>query len=606
MRIAPLTFLMLTALASPAQTIDSTSLTGKYFFRHLMLTVTGSSTISASKTLTGSMMFDGAGSFSFQGQQIVGASAPVSFAGNGKYSVNGAGFVTLANPQLAGANMNGRLGTSALVASTTDSDAATFDMLIAIPAPTSTPALSGTYWVASLEFLNGAQSLARDAFFKVTPNQGSFGSIPVNGQAVNLGNQNITQTITGATYSLGNDGSGTATFPLPSGGAATGQLIGGVKVLYVSPDGGIFIAGSIDSGGQDMIVGVRALSAATANSNFSGLYYSAGLLLSGDLEGSAGSASATGQGKLVASRRVHTNTGTVDLTAVNSYNMNADSSGTGPELDNFALGSNGNVFVGTGYGPIATNVYQLYFGVRAPPVSGSGTYLSPLGVTNAASFAPVGASISPGEFITLFGSGLSKSTGVSPTVSFPTNVSGVQVLINGSAVPVYSVSATQISALAPFALTGTTATVQVNNNGTASNTVTVPVAKTSPGIFTVPSAGIGPGAVLHADFSLVNSSKPAKVGETVLIFLTGLGAVSPAVTDGAPPNILTDTLAPINVYFGGVASKPVYKGLSPQYPGLYQINVVVPAGIPAGNNISLAIETPDAFHDQVDIALAPQ
>jgi len=145
----------------------------------------------------------------------------------------------------------------------------------------------------------------------------------------------------------------------------------------------------------------------------------------------------------------------------------------------------------------------------------------------------------------------------------------------------------------------------VNNNGTKSNTVIVPVAKTSPGIFTVPSAGIGPGAVLHADFSLVSAAKPARVGETILIFLTGLGAVTPSVSDGAPPNILTDTTAAINVYFGGISARPVYKGLSPQFPGLYQVNVVVPAGTPTGTNTSLAIETPDAFHDQVDVAINP-
>ena len=199
------------------------------------------------------------------------------------------------------------------------------------------------------------------------------------------------------------------------------------------------------------MIGVRALPAATTNANFSNLYYTAGLLLGSDLEGSAGSASATGQGKLVVSGRVHTSTGTVDLTAVNSYTMNADSSGNGPELNNFALGSNGTVFLGTGYGAAPTNTFQIYFGVRAPTISGSGTYLSPLGVANAASFAPVGASISPGEFVTLFGSNLSGKTAVSPTVTFGTSLSGVQVLINGAAVPVYSVSATQVSALVPFA-----------------------------------------------------------------------------------------------------------------------------------------------------------
>ena len=515
MRIGSFALLLLTTLIAPAQTIDNSTLSGKYFFRHLMLTATGSNTIGSSKTLTGSITFDGAGSFSFQGQQVVGANAPAALAGNGKYSIGSSGFLTLPNLQQSGANMNGRLGAgaSAIVASTTDSGAAIFDILVALPAPATASPFTGTYWVVSLGFSNGAQSQVRNAFFKVTPNQGSLGTITVNGQAANLGTQNVAQTITGATYSVSNDGSGSAIFPLPSGGTASGQLIGGTKMLYVSRDSGIFIGGSADSGGQDLIIGVRASNTATTNGDFSKLYYTAGLLLGSDLEASAGSAAATGDGRLVATRRVHATAGTVDLTAVNSYNMNTDSSGIGPELNSFALSSNGTVFIGTGYAPAATNTYQLYFGIRAPTIAGSGTYLSPLGVANAASFAPVGASISPGEFVTLFGSNLSNRTDTAQTVTFPPSLSGVQVLINGKPVPVYSVSATQISALMPFALTGAVATVQVNNNGAVSNTVTVPVAKTSPGIFTVPSAGIGPGAVLHADYSPVNAAKPARVGK---------------------------------------------------------------------------------------------
>ena len=67
-------------------------------------------------------------------------------------------------------------------------------------------------------------------FFTAAANQGSFGTVTVNGQAANLGTQNITQTIAGATYSVGNDGSGTASFPVPSGGGTSGQLVGGTKV----------------------------------------------------------------------------------------------------------------------------------------------------------------------------------------------------------------------------------------------------------------------------------------------------------------------------------------------------------------------------------------
>jgi uncharacterized protein (TIGR03437 family) len=58
--------------------------------------------------------------------------------------------------------------------------------------------------------------------------------------------------------------------------------------------------------------------------------------------------------------------------------------------------------------------------------------------------------------------------------------------------------------------------------------VDVPLAKTSPGVFSLDVTGTGPGAILHADFTLVNAASPAKKGETVLVFLTGLGGASPA------------------------------------------------------------------------------
>ena len=74
--------------------------------------------------------------------------------------------------------------------------------------------------------------------------------------------------------------------------------------------------------------------------------------------------------------------------------------------------------------------------------------------------------------------------------------------------------------------------IVVNNNGTNSNTVTVPVAATSPGVYTLDQSGSGAGAILHADFSLVNAGNPAAAGETVLVYLTGMGTVTPNVNDG--------------------------------------------------------------------------
>jgi len=59
------------------------------------------------------------------------------------------------------------------------------------------------------------------------------------------------------------------------------------------------------------------------------------------------------------------------------------------------------------------------------------------------------------------------------------------------------------------------------------------------------------------------------------------------------------------VYVGGVKARVSFKGLAPGFAGLYQLNVEIPLSAPGGANVPLGIETPDAFHDQVDIAIEP-
>jgi uncharacterized protein (TIGR03437 family) len=161
----------------------------------------------------------------------------------------------------------------------------------------------------------------------------------------------------------------------------------------------------------------------------------------------------------------------------------------------------------------------------------------------------------------------------------------------------------------PYATTGATASIVVNNNGTLSNTVQVPVAATAPGVFTIDRNGIGSGAILHADYKLVTSLNPAKRGETVLIYLTGLGAVNPPVADGTAGlgNPLSRSAAMVNVLIGGLPATVSYSGLAPLYPGLYQLNVVVPAdlAVTATGPFPLAVQTADSFHDQADLVVSP-
>src|SRR6202035_1854428 len=106
---------------------------------------------------------------------------------------------------------------------------------------------------------------------------------------------------------------------------------------------------------------------------------------------------------------------------------------------------------------------------------------------------------------------------------------GVQVLVNGTAAPMLAVTSDHVSAVVPFGITGANATVAVASGGKQSNVVTVPVGATAPGVFSLTSNGLGPAAILHTDYTVVTTDSPARRGEIVQIFLTGLGAVNPAV-----------------------------------------------------------------------------
>src|SRR5262249_45706292 len=155
------------------------------------------------------------------------------------------------------------------------------------------------------------------------------------------------------------------------------------------------------------------------------------------------------------------------------------------------------------------------------------------------------------------------------------------------------VSPTRIDCVVPYGLTGATATIVATVNGTKSNSIDVSLSASAPGIFSLSQNGLGDGAILHANFGVVNASSPAREGETVLVFLTGLGAVTPSVADGAAApgaEPLARVTGPLRVTVGGVPANVSYQGLAPALAGLYQLNVQIPSGLGAGN-YSLAVQT---------------
>ena len=71
----------------------------------------------------------------------------------------------------------------------------------------------------------------------------------------------------------------------------------------------------------------------------------------------------------------------------------------------------------------------------------------------------------------------------------------------------------------------------------------------------------------------------------MILYLTGQDAVTPAVVDGtaAPTAPLSIINGPVTVTIRSKNAEVMYKGLAPGFAGLAQLNVVVPAGLPPGD-----------------------
>jgi len=229
------------------------------------------------------------------------------------------------------------------------------------------------------------------------------------------------------------------------------------------------------------------------------------------------------------------------------------------------------------------------------------------GVLNAASFDTSGAPVAPGSLISIFGSSLSAGTATADSIPLSTNLGNVTVSVNGIPTPLYYVTHTpnfdQINAQLPWNAQAGAAQVVVTNNGTASAPQSFQVGPFAPGIFSLNGSGTGQAiAVNYPDYSYAApsgsipglSARPAVVGDPngIIIYATGLGAVSPEVPNGAAASgtqISTTTTVPV-VMVGGVAAQVTFSGLAPGDVGVNQINAVLAQGTPTGSAVPLQIQ----------------
>jgi uncharacterized protein (TIGR03437 family) len=208
-------------------------------------------------------------------------------------------------------------------------------------------------------------------------------------------------------------------------------------------------------------------------------------------------------------------------------------------------------------------------------------------ITNAASFLT--GSIAPGEYISIFGTGLGPAAAQSftpaPNGRVASTLGGVQVTFDGTPVPLLYVQAAQINAITPWALVGKSTTeLCVVYDGNKS-CVTPSVGAAAPGVF---ASGQGSAIAVNQNGTFNSSSNPAPFGSIVSLYLTGLGAISPAPADGAIVQAPLPALVnPIQVAFANAdvqspgipPAELLYAGPAPlEVGGMFQINVRIPKG----------------------------
>lgn len=621
MKFARFLVLLAAAGAIQAQTWDTSGnsmLNGTYYFRQVYYVIGDEyGDLSEAVSIYGNISFDGNGNYSIASAKVLdsasGSAIPQNFTTTGTYSIASSGYGFLSSPYdtSSGGVIYGLVSaTGIFVGSTTDNSLGYNDMMVAAPlaspAPTAS-SFSGSWTFADFDLSSGNPEYALSSMFSASPSgSGTMNTGTISGYA-GVGTQLYTETASGMQYTV-SAGAFVTAFP------SSGNLIVGTKYLYLSKDGNFMFGGSPTS--FDMIVGIKTTS---GTQNFSGLYYQAGFdEYEGDLDSYFGSFDAIAGAApqtIVGHERLNNFGGSATGGGVSDYTYDDTISLSGNTFSNtyarYVVGDGGATEITSGKGPFL----GLSVALQGPTVSGSGVFLNPTGVVNSASYAPFTASIAPGELLTLYGSNLADNTTVvQGGIPFPASLGNVQVNIGGYPAPIYYVSPTAISAIVPYEVTpGSIVQIQVMNDIGSSNVVTEFVSETAPGVFTQ-NAGTGYGLIVHLGIgnsvspvgSLVSDANPAVEGETVLVYLTGLGPVSPAITDGAPgPTSPTSgTTNTIAVDIGGTTVTNDFAGLSPGYAGLYQLNITLPAtGLTAGPNF-LDIAGPDSYMGYLLIPVA--
>ncbi len=185
--------------------------------------------------------------------------------------------------------------------------------------------------------------------------------------------------------------------------------------------------------------------------------------------------------------------------------------------------------------------------------------------------------VAPGSIASAYGDfGNVATTSASTLSPMPRELAGVRLKVNGIDAPLYFVSRNQINLVIPIATATGRQPVEVVSGGSVISRGTANVYDFGPGLASSDTTPARQGIVQNQDFNLNSSSAPARRGEVIQIYATGCGTVAPQVEDGVPPAALSRTVASVKAYVSVEEAPVQFAGAHPQFPGICQINAIVP------------------------------
>jgi uncharacterized protein (TIGR03437 family) len=224
---------------------------------------------------------------------------------------------------------------------------------------------------------------------------------------------------------------------------------------------------------------------------------------------------------------------------------------------------------------------------------GGGAVLPAIGgVVSASAFGGF-TSVAPGSWVEIYGTNLAPHTRQWAGSDFngnnaPIMLDGVQVSIGGQKAFVDFISAGQVNAQLPSNIATGPAQITLTNGTVTSAPFNITVNATQPGLLAPPQFKIGANQYVVAQFAdgtyvlptgaiMGVASRPAQPGETIVIYGVGFGPNNQNIPAGQIVTQANQLTMPLQIIFGQTAAQLQYFGLAPNFVGLYQFNVVVPA-----------------------------